>query len=140
MIKSNQVVESMLTNQINWLEWPDHGVPTMSNYFFIEDIIHKMVASYIDHPEKKIVVHCSAGIGRTGTLLCLFDLTLSMCAQLALLQQNKIDKQQCRLSVFGTVRRLREQRWGLLTSASQYEYIYNFISSFINKTLDNIKL
>ncbi len=32
-----------------------------------------------------------------------------------------------RVSVFGVVRRLREQRWNLVKTVDQYKYIYSFL-------------
>ena len=31
-----------------------------------------------------------------------------------------------RLSIFATVRRIREQRWNMVKTADQYKYIYSF--------------
>jgi protein tyrosine phosphatase len=37
-------------------------------------------------------------------------------------EENNSNKE--RISIFGTVRRLREQRWNLVKTADQYKYIY----------------
>ena len=49
-------------------------------------------------------MHCSAGIGRTGTTIALMELIISICAQ------RNMGVEDPELSVFHTVRRLREQR------------------------------
>jgi protein tyrosine phosphatase len=33
-----------------------------------------------------------------------------------------------RVSIFATVRRLREQRWNLVKTSEQYKYIYHFVN------------
>jgi protein tyrosine phosphatase len=48
-----------------------------------------------------VVVHCSAGVGRTGVIIAIFNLILQIKSQKA-------------ISVFGTVRKMREQRWGMV--------------------------
>jgi len=50
--------------------WPDHGVPT--NTTEIRELLKRMEKISVSTP---VAVHCSAGIGRTGTL-CTIHLTL----------------------------------------------------------------
>ncbi|KAK4315072.1 hypothetical protein Pmani_013686 [Petrolisthes manimaculis] len=48
----------------HYTSWPDHGVPTESHS------LATMIRYIIDsHSQGTVVVHCSAGIGRTGTVL-----------------------------------------------------------------------
>ena len=59
------------------------------------------------------MVHCSAGAGRTGTFIAMALLKLQI--------ETKQD-----LSIFEVVRKLREQRWGMIKNLTQYEYLYEF--------------
>lgn len=36
-----------------------------------------------------------------------------------------------RVSVFGIVRRLREQRWNLVKTTDQYKYVYHFLREWM---------
>ena len=53
----------------HYLAWPDHGVPAnaMSMINFIKTV--RITHPYIK--EDLVLVHCSAGVGRTGTFITL---------------------------------------------------------------------
>ncbi len=65
-----------------------------------------------------IVVHCSGGIGRTGTFQC-----IDICFK-RLIASGRID-------VAGTVKRLRAQRSGSVQSYEQYLFIYLVVLQLI---------
>ena len=60
------VTTSDQITQMAYSSWPDHGVPEHSDEFvgFLEEVRHHREGSI--HPT---LVHCSAGIGRTGVLI-----------------------------------------------------------------------
>jgi protein tyrosine phosphatase len=58
-------------------------------------------------------------VGRTGTFL-------------AMGLFKKIIQTENQISVFDSVRQLREQRWGLVYTFSQYEYLYDFVEKMIS--------
>ena len=53
----------------------------------------------------KIVVHCSAGIGRTGTLIAIYNWISTIQHYI-----NTNNLENGKISIFAIVRRLREQR------------------------------
>ena len=87
--------------------WNDGQSPKQVNgtKFILDKFVDVLVGGGIP------VVHCSAGVGRTGTLIAM--------AVLKLLVQNNQS-----ISVFEEVRKLREQRWGMVYTSSQYDYLY----------------
>ncbi|KAL1245210.1 Tyrosine-protein phosphatase corkscrew [Trichinella spiralis] len=70
----NDEAESRLVYHYQFLAWPDHGVPpnpgTVVN--FLEEI-NQLESGMTD--KRPLIVHCSAGIGRTGTFIAI-DLIL----------------------------------------------------------------
>jgi protein tyrosine phosphatase len=61
---------------------------------------------------EKAIVHCSAGIGRTGTTIGLMETIINIMSQ-----KNSGIKDPS-YSFFHTVRRLREQRYGIVQTSS----------------------
>jgi len=53
------------------------------------------------------LVHCSAGIGRTGTLIAIYNAVESI-------MYSRKTGTEASISIFGIVRRLREQRWNMV--------------------------
>ncbi|XP_012279804.1 tyrosine-protein phosphatase 10D isoform X2 [Orussus abietinus] len=96
---------------LHFKDWPDHDVPED----FDETVnFCQIMRRQINANKGFVVIHCSAGIGRTGTLIAL-DI---------LLQQIRDGR---KLDVFGTVYRLRHHRINMVQRESQYAYIYNCI-------------
>ena len=62
---------SVKVTQFHYTAWPDHGVPdnVMSIISFIRHI-RKRFPTSMDQPHP-VLVHCSAGIGRSGTFITL---------------------------------------------------------------------
>ncbi|XP_062574159.1 receptor-type tyrosine-protein phosphatase kappa-like [Saccostrea cucullata] len=66
-LSRKKVSGSRTVVQFHFTRWPDHGKPNPLNLImFLRHFRHKMRPT--NHP---IVVHCSAGIGRTGTFIAL---------------------------------------------------------------------
>ena len=54
------------TVQYHFTNWPDHGVPSDTS----KETLYNLVKFIMDtHKNQNVVVHCSAGVGRTGTFI-----------------------------------------------------------------------
>ena len=66
---------------IQYLDWPDHGAPMSSSGQFIDYVRFARQlnnnSQNLDEVIRPILVHCSAGIGRTGAFI-LLDSALSL--------------------------------------------------------------
>ncbi|XP_018330947.1 tyrosine-protein phosphatase 69D isoform X2 [Agrilus planipennis] len=100
--------EERQITQYHYLVWKDFMAPEHPHG--IIKFIKRMNEVY--SPERgSILVHCSAGVGRTGTLVALD----------CLLQQLKEETQ---VAIFNTICDLRHQRNFLVQSLKQYVFIY----------------
>ncbi|EMP41989.1 Receptor-type tyrosine-protein phosphatase T, partial [Chelonia mydas] len=98
--------------QFHYLLWPDHGVP--SNPARLLQLVEMVNERVSEAPAGPVLVHCSAGIGRTGTFIAL-DVLLKMARA-----EGSVD-------VFRCVQRLREQRVSMVQTKEQYTFLYEVL-------------
>ncbi|CAG9327334.1 unnamed protein product [Blepharisma stoltei] len=120
--------ECKIITHLQSTSWPDQGVPKVFDEFSSINYMISMIKKK-RQGNSKIAVHCSAGIGRTGVLIGLNNLVAQLderlCEELYDLDTDPT------LSIFGTVRKLREQRWGMVATAKQYKFMYKFMEYWI---------
>ena len=126
-IKINNHSNSKKVYQIHFIGWPDHGVPeTQDGKIF--DVFNEMIKITDQYKlDGPIVVHCSAGVGRTGTFISIYYLQKEI--------QKQIDDkaQVIRFSIFNLVRKLKEMRLYLVQTDSQYYFIYEYVNDYLKK-------
>jgi tyrosine-protein phosphatase non-receptor type 11 len=108
--------------QYHFMEWMDKRIPTPertdSILSFIGDINNQWKENNYAGP---LVVHCSAGIGRTGTFIVI-DCVLNQIKKRGL---------ECDIDIAKTITSLRSQRSGLVQTDLQYKFIYLAIKRYI---------
>ncbi|KAH8235657.1 hypothetical protein KR032_004938 [Drosophila birchii] len=104
--------------------WPDHGVPADPGCVlnFLQDVNTRQgnLAQAGEKPGP-ICVHCSAGIGRTGTFIVI-DMILDQIVRNGL--DTEIDIQR-------TIQMVRSQRSGLVQTEAQYKFVYYAVQHYI---------
>ncbi|KAH0623652.1 hypothetical protein JD844_006649 [Phrynosoma platyrhinos] len=103
-----------LVTQLHFTSWPDFGVPftPIGMLKFL-----KKVKSLNPTHAGPIVVHCSAGVGRTGTFIVIDAMIDMMHAE------QKVD-------VFDFVARIRNQRPQMVQTDMQYSFIYQALLEY----------
>ncbi|XP_036812483.1 receptor-type tyrosine-protein phosphatase R isoform X1 [Oncorhynchus mykiss] len=111
-----QGAQSRVVKHYWYTSWPDHKTPDSAQPLLqlMRDVEEDRTGSPSQGP---VIVHCSAGIGRTG---CFIATTIG-CRQLEL--EGVVD-------VLGIVCQLRADRGGLIQTGEQYEFVHHALSLF----------
>ncbi|CAI4228128.1 unnamed protein product [Auanema sp. JU1783] len=107
--------------QLHYKEWPDHGCP--SGEIQLLNMIKKM-ADLQTNIEQPVLVHCSAGVGRTGTIIAVNYVR-------ELIEQNALDS----LNIFEIVLSLRKQRASMVQTQDQYHFLHKCIARYCREQL-----
>ncbi|XP_053305201.1 titin-like [Spea bombifrons] len=118
---TNKTNKEIQVRQFHFTAWPDHGVPKTANILIS---FRNIVCDYTKLiPDSPILVHCSAGVGRTGTFIALDRVIRQIEAE---------DK----LDIFGAVYDLRMHRVLMVQTESQYIFLNQCALDFIKAKED----
>ncbi|XP_075866363.1 tyrosine-protein phosphatase non-receptor type 20 isoform X4 [Microcebus murinus] len=121
-VRMFQIVEkstgtSHFVKHLQFTKWPDHGTPASADGFI-------KYARYVrkSHLTGPMVVHCSAGVGRTGVFICV---DVVFCA---------IEKNYS-FDIMNIATQMREQRPGMIQTQEQYHFCYEIVLKVLQKLL-----
>lgn len=105
-----------IIRQYQYTAWPDHGVPSypLSLVMMLKDMKQYQKA---EHKSTPWVLHCSAGVGRSGTVMVL-DSAMEM------------SKVESKIDVLGLLYKMRQQRINLIETVEQYTFVYRALVEY----------
>ncbi|KAL5016638.1 hypothetical protein ScPMuIL_006227 [Solemya velum] len=103
------VKKERIIKQFHFTSWPDRGVPKTVTALI--DFRNKVCSTRVAG-KGPLIVHCSAGVGRTGTFIGLDYL----------LHQGQNEK---KVDIFSFVNKMRHQRPYMVQTPEQYEFLYD---------------
>ncbi|XP_043964289.1 receptor-type tyrosine-protein phosphatase O isoform X1 [Gambusia affinis] len=105
--------ETLDVLHLNYTSWPDHGVPTVNAIESILQFVH-IVRQQADRTKDPIIVHCSAGVGRTGTFMALDRLMQHI-------------REHEFVDILGMVSDMRSHRLSMVQTEEQYVFIHQCV-------------
>ncbi|KAL6089207.1 hypothetical protein STEG23_014547, partial [Scotinomys teguina] len=123
VVKNMQTSESHPLRQFHFTSWPDHGVPDTTDLLIN---FRYLVRDYMKQipPESPVLVHCSAGVGRTGTFIAIDRLIYQIE------NENTVD-------VYGIVYDLRMHRPLMVQTEDQYVFLNQCVLDIIRAQKDS---
>ncbi|EHB13157.1 Receptor-type tyrosine-protein phosphatase O [Heterocephalus glaber] len=109
----NYADEMQNVMHFNYTAWPDHGVPTANAAESILHFVH-MVRQQAAKSKGPMIIHCSAGVGRTGTFIALDRLL-----------QHIRDHEF--VDILGLVSEMRSYRMSMVQTEEQYIFIHQCV-------------
>ncbi|XP_032044213.1 receptor-type tyrosine-protein phosphatase eta isoform X4 [Aythya fuligula] len=121
-VESANTGESRIVRQFHFTSWPDHGVPETTDLLinFRHHVHEYSSQNPIDSP---VLVHCSAGVGRTGTFIAIDRL----------IQQIEMENT---VDVYGVVYDLRMHRPLMVQTEDQYVFLNQCVMDIIRSQKD----
>jgi len=113
--------ESRRVTQLQYTAWPDHGVPHSPDHFlaFVREVRALRTGPAAEAPT---VVHCSAGIGRTGVLILMESAQCLIEADLP-------------VRALSLVAAMRDQRAMMIQTTGQFKFVCEAIDRVYSEGL-----
>ncbi|XP_064632277.1 tyrosine-protein phosphatase non-receptor type 12-like isoform X3 [Lineus longissimus] len=118
--------EERCLQQFHYINWPDHGAPESCS-----SLLEMVAKMRVDQPgdSPPIVIHCSAGCGRTGTI-CAVDYAWNVLKSGALTED---------FNIKNIILEMRKQRPSIVQSKDQYILVHQAIAELFERHLSMIK-
>ncbi|XP_032683793.1 receptor-type tyrosine-protein phosphatase N2 isoform X2 [Odontomachus brunneus] len=119
-LKNLCTCETRTVTQFHFLSWPENNVPYSTKALL--EFRRKVNKSYRGR-SCPIVVHCSDGVGRTGTY-CLIDMVL-----------NRMTKGAKEIDIAATLEHIRDQRPDMVATKQQFEFVLMAVAEEVHAIL-----
>ncbi|KAG5656195.1 hypothetical protein KAF25_009071 [Fusarium avenaceum] len=119
LMKLSGEEETRVVWHLLYRRWPDFGVPELEDLDSFFELMR--LSRELSAPANPRIIHCSAGVGRTGTFITLEHLMREL--ELGTFE-NYDEPEEGPDLVFETVDLLREQRVGMVQGRPQFLFIY----------------
>ncbi|XP_073420709.1 receptor-type tyrosine-protein phosphatase O isoform X7 [Dendrobates tinctorius] len=126
VFRMSYVAEAQHVMHFNFTAWPDHGVPAASAAESILQFVY-MVRQKATKTKGPITVHCSAGVGRTGTFIALDRL-----------MQHIRDHEF--VDVLGLVGELRSFRMSMVQTEEQFIFLHHCVQLMWKKKKQQFRI
>ena len=114
-----------LVYHIHYKNWPDMNIPENTEDFMNLISLVDLYNTLNPTPNGKIISHCSAGIGRTGTFIAIHHI-------ITLLKNGtKIDD----INILDVVKQMRICRYGMIQTVEQYKFVHEVIYDWLDEQL-----
>ena len=123
--KSQNEILAKTIVQLHYTQWEDHTIPGSQSYQKLIELI-KSIDLYKNN--SPVVIHCSAGAGRTGTLIACYNLYNDIIKQI---KDGRI--MEIKFSIMNVVRKLKEMRILLVENNEQYLFLYQFAKMLLKE-------
>ena len=119
---------SLELTHVWYRNWPDHGVPTMNEFKTFIYTLHKNFNNkdFVNlKDDDSIIIHCSAGVGRSGVVLIILQLLYEYKYTGIINDKNNgIDAK----TILDAIKTAREHRMMLVQTLEQFVFICNFFN------------
>ena len=108
--------------QYQYIEWPDHGLPVNTSHFL--DLSKK--ADRANSTRGPLIIHCSAGLGRSGTFIMINSVLATVKYDM-----KKNPQKEASINIPEKLLDIRKQRPDMVQTDEQYLFCYLAINDAI---------
>eukprot|EP00096_Caligus_rogercresseyi_P001665 TRINITY_DN127_c0_g2_i1.p1 TRINITY_DN127_c0_g2~~TRINITY_DN127_c0_g2_i1.p1 ORF type:complete len:775 (-),score=125.70 TRINITY_DN127_c0_g2_i1:221-2545(-) len=101
----------------HYTEWPCHSNPFSNALLEFRRRVRNVMNHHPDTQDGPVIVHCNDGAGRSGVYL-------AIDANIELSEEDGV------FDVYGYLRKMRQQRPGLVETLSQYRFVYETLLEY----------
>ncbi|CAD6191999.1 unnamed protein product [Caenorhabditis auriculariae] len=113
-------VKSRVVRHWHYMAWPDFGVPQHPEGIILFAQLFRQSLPHSAH-NMPTIVHCSAGVGRSGTFMAIDRLLHSI----------ELDRP---IDVFGIVYEMRQERCQMVQNEQQYVFIHSCVLHYLQSS------